>query len=78
MPQVRNLPMYPVYEETVTPQQYIHLYETERDDIAHVEIALPQLGVPGFGGIIIRHRNPIYRLLSGRTNGTPKQSATAR
>lgn len=60
--QLEVLESRPVNEEVISTRKYINLSEKERALIKSVEIAPPQLGSKGFGGILIRYKTPIYRV----------------
>ncbi len=50
-----------LYEELLTPEQYIKLNVTELRNIESSQIIPPELGEKNFGKIKVRYRSPIYK-----------------
>lgn len=51
----------PVYTETLTPREFLSIYERERHDFKAVRVVPPVLGKPGFGHIVVERRLPVHR-----------------
>lgn len=49
-----------VSEEIVTPQEYLKLRESDRENIKSAQIVPPKLGQKHFGKIKIIRKTPIY------------------
>jgi len=52
----------PVSVEVLTPAQYVGLSEAERAKVRVVDIVAPRLGGKNFGGVLIRHSSPVYKV----------------
>lgn len=51
----------PVRRETLAPGDFLRLHRDDRGNIASVRIVPPALGSPGFGGLEVEYKRPIYR-----------------
>jgi hypothetical protein len=74
MPQYFHKPsvldLSPAYFQVVSPEEFIQIYETKRNEIQSVQVIPPQVGSGSFGQILIRWKRPIYtvRSLPGKVN----------
>lgn len=46
--------------EELTPNEFLRLYELDKDDIASVRIIPPLPGTTGFGRLLVKHKTPLY------------------
>ncbi|HEX6648385.1 MAG TPA: hypothetical protein VF075_02555 [Pyrinomonadaceae bacterium] len=51
-----------IYSEMLTADGFAHLYETQRDSIASVQLVPGRLGSNYFGGFLVHHKHPVYTL----------------
>jgi len=61
--------LLPVKEETLSPQAFIELAQSEPNLIARSRIAPPRLGTAGFGSIQVEYTRPRYKLAIGAVFG---------
>ena len=59
--------------EEVTPEEYIEIYQTERENIGGVFVLPANWGSRNFGRILIRRKRPNYKYLN---RGVAKQEYT--
>ena len=52
----------PVSVEMLSPTQYVALSDAERAKIRVVDIVAPRLGSNSFGGVLVRHSSPVYKV----------------
>lgn len=56
--------LYPQFVEEVTPEEFLQLYENEKENIQSVLVIPSRLGDRKFGRILIRRKRPVYQPLS--------------
>lgn len=49
-----------LYEETLTPENFLKLDEKSLPNISYSEIVPPKIGKRDFGGIKVHYKTPIY------------------
>jgi hypothetical protein len=54
----------PEYVEEVDADEFIRIYNTELDNIQWVRVVPARLG-HGFGKILVRRKNPLYKYMRG-------------
>lgn len=60
--EIRTLDARPVTLEVVTPSEFVAMKQSARAKIKVVEIVAPRLGSKDFGGVLIRHDSPVYKV----------------
>jgi len=50
------------YSELVDPEEFIRIFNQERDTIERAEIVPPKLGEGGFGRIRVVRKRPVYKV----------------
>jgi hypothetical protein len=52
----------PVQAEVVSGAEYLRILAGKKRKITETRIVAPELGKPGFGGIFVRYRDPVYKV----------------
>jgi hypothetical protein len=55
--------LHPEFVEEVTPEEFLQIFENERDDIQSVIVVPSQFGDKKFGRILLRRKRPVYKYL---------------
>lgn len=53
-------------EETLTPDEYLQLFQKHPEQIQSVEIIPPKIGSRGFGKFKVTYKNKSFRLKNGK------------
>jgi hypothetical protein len=61
-PSARILDARPVERERLTVREFLDLSVKDRGTISDVQIVAPKLGSNDFGGVLVRYKNPIYKV----------------
>lgn len=56
-----QLDLSKMYEESLSPEEYLNLSDKERRNIASTKIVPARLGKAGFGRIQVTYKMPTYR-----------------
>jgi hypothetical protein len=56
-----NIPMVPVFEEDLTPWQFLRLDEEELEEARGIRFIPPVIGTFGFGTFHIDYEDPVFR-----------------
>ncbi len=56
-----NIPMVPVFEEDLTPWQFLRLDEDELEEARGIRFIPPVIGTFGFGTFHIDYEDPVFR-----------------
>jgi hypothetical protein len=59
-----GIDMNPIYEEELTPSQFVKLYEGKHGDIRSVRILPARLGENGYGHIIVTRRTAKFSTIN--------------
>lgn len=54
------LEMEAMYTEEVTPEEFLKIYEQEKQDIRSATVVPSRLGDRNFGKIIVERKTPVY------------------
>lgn len=54
-------PFMYVFSEQISPEKFLNLTIEDKIKIKDINILLPQLGQPGFGGIVVTYKFPVIK-----------------